>query len=254
MVIIIVLLGWLVGALVNYLADILPVKRALTSPVCVACHHEQAWFEYLIWPQRCSHCGKKRSLRVWLVEIVFVAVSLWLWYAPPEEMPYLVGMVLMVYFGTVTVIDLEHRLILHPVSLAGAFLGLGFGLWRHGLTSTLLGGAAGFICMLLLYLLGGLFIRWLAKLRGLDTDEVALGFGDVTLSGVLGLMLGWPGIAAGLILAILLGGAVSLLYLLVTALLGRYRAFTPIPYGPFLIASAVALLFFKDIFVGLSSF
>jgi len=62
----------------------------------------------------------------------------------------------------------------------------------------------------------------------------------------LGLLLGWPGIVAGLVLAILLGGVISLFYLLVMLVLRKYKAFTAIPYGPFLVASAILLLFFKD--------
>jgi leader peptidase (prepilin peptidase)/N-methyltransferase len=83
-------------------------------------------------------------------------------------------------------------------------------------------------------------------MRGKPVEEDALGYGDVNLSGVLGLMLGWPGILAGLTIAILLGGAVSLIYLLVTVATRRYQAFTAIPYGPFLIAAAIVLLFFRS--------
>ena len=39
-------------------------------------------------------------------------------------------------------------------------------------------------------------------------EDVALGFGDVHLSGILGLLLGWPGITGGLFVAIILGGRV----------------------------------------------
>ena len=72
---------------------------------------------------------------------------------------------------------------------------------------------------------------------------------DVILGGILGLILGWPGIVAGLVLGILIAGLVSFLYLVGMALIRRYQAFTAIPYGPFLVASALLLLFFKDIFI-----
>lgn len=77
-------------------------------------------------------------------------------------------------------------------------------------------------------------------------DEEALGFGDVILSGVLGLILGWPGILLGLTLAILTGGLVSFIFILITALAGRYRAFSYIPYGPFLVLGSGGLLFFNQ--------
>jgi leader peptidase (prepilin peptidase)/N-methyltransferase len=151
--------------------------------------------------------------------------------------------VLLIYFGVVAIIDLEHRLILHPVSLVGVGLGTVFGFWRHGLQATLFGGAVGFGSMLLLYGLGKLFAQGLSRLRKQAIEEEALGFGDVTLSGIVGLLLGWPGILVGLVLAILIGGVVSLLYLLAMLITRRYRPFTAIPYGPFLIVAALILLF-----------
>jgi len=154
--------------------------------------------------------------------------------------------ILMVYFGVVFVIDVEHRLIMHMVSGAGVFLGLIYGSWQHGWVSTLLGGGAGFLIMLGVYYLGEVYIRWVARLRKQRVPDVALGFGDVNLAGVIGLFLGWPGIVAGLILAVILGGGVSLVYLLWMWMRGRYRAFLAIPYGPFLVSSAVMLLFFKE--------
>ncbi|MGD2159390.1 MAG: prepilin peptidase [Anaerolineales bacterium] len=181
-----------------------------------------------------------------MVEVVSVAFSLWLWNYPPEHIGYVTGMIVFIFFAVVAVIDLEHRLILHPVSLFGGVLGLGLGVWLHGLGDTLIGGVAGFGIMLALYFLGGLFARGVARLRGEELDEVALGFGDVNLSGVIGLILGWPGILLGLLIAILLGGLFSLIYLAIMLFTKRYQSFTAIPYGPFLVASALALIFFRE--------
>jgi leader peptidase (prepilin peptidase)/N-methyltransferase len=245
MILIAIIIGWFAGAVVNYLADVLPWKRRLSRPFCLDCQAEIPWANDLFWPRRCPECGRARGRRAWLVELSGVIVSVWTWLTPPEPLGYWIAMVLWVFFGVVAIIDLEHRLILHPISLIGAGLGLVVGIYLHGLTSTLLGGAAGFGIMFSLYGLGILFMKISSKMRGQPVEEDALGYGDVNLSGVLGLMLGWPGILAGLTIAILLGGTVSLLYLLVTLVTRRYRAFTAIPYGPFLIAATIALLFFR---------
>lgn len=185
-------------------------------------------------------------MRTWIVELVAILTTTWLWISPPPALGFPLGLILLIYFGVVVVIDLEHRLILHPVSIAGAIMGLFVGVRLHGWLFTLLGGLAGFAVMLSLYMLGNLFGRLLARKRGETFDEEALGFGDVNLSGVLGLVLGWPGILLGLVLAILAGGLVSFVYLLVMVLAKRYRAFVAIPYGPFLISGAVLLLYFRD--------
>ena len=56
-------------------------------------------------------------------------------------------------------------------------------------------------------------------------------------------------IIAGLFFAIIYAGIISLIYLLVTYFAGKYEAFTFIPYGPFMIAGAVALIFFNQYFI-----
>ncbi len=237
------LLGWITGYCVNYLADVLPQTRTFSQPTCPACGASQQWSFYLRL-QGCPTCGKQRPIRTWLVQFGAILVTFGLWLLPEQHLGFGAGLVLMTYFGVVAVIDIEHRLILHPVSLFGIVLGAALGLWRHGWWSTLSGGAAGFSIMLALYWFGGVFAQWIARLRGEELDEVALGFGDVNLSGILGLILGWPGIAAGLMGAILLGGLGSLMVLGYMLVSRRYQAFVAIPYAPFLILSAVALLFY----------
>ena len=196
-------IGLCVGMVVNYLADILPANRRFVAPHCLICSSKQSYFNYLFWPRRCQECGTRRPIRTWLIELIFVGVSLWLWSSPPDRLGFAPSLILLSYFGIVAVIDIEHRLILNMVSLAGAGLGLGIGIWSHGVATTLVGGVAGFAIMLVLYLLGAVLMGWLARSRGRTLDEDALGFGDVNLGGVLGLILGWPGILLGLVLAIM---------------------------------------------------
>lgn len=173
-------------------------------------------------------------------------MSICVWFYTPEKLGYSGGLLLLAYFGVVTVIDIEHRLILHPVSIFGGMIGLLIGSWLHGVRVTIIGGAAGFLMMLLLYYLGAIFVRLMARWRGTEINEVALGFGDVNLSGIVGLLLGWPGIVAGLVLAIILAGMISLIYMLIMALRGKYSANLAIPYGPFLVISTVVLLYLPD--------
>ena len=133
--------------------------------------------------------------------------------------------------------------IIFPGSATRLGLGLVAGIALHGFWSSLIGGGAGFLIMYGLYLLGTLFTKAVLASRGESTDEIALGFGDVNLSGVLGLILGWPGITAGLLLAILLGGFTSLIIIIVTKIQKRFSPFTAIPYAPFLILGTLFLIF-----------
>jgi leader peptidase (prepilin peptidase)/N-methyltransferase len=237
--------GWVVGILANYLADVLPRRRRLARPICLSCDEIQDWQNYLFWPRRCSKCGEKRRIRVAVVEILLGAAGMWLWSSGYTGWQLVANLVLLAYMGLVAVVDIEHRLILHSISLAGGVLGILYGTWLHGLGRTLLGGAIGFVLMLGLYLLGFVFIKVRAKRRREQPPEDALGFGDVNLSGVAGLLLGYPGVLAGLVLTIIIAGAFSLGYLLLALLRRRYEANLAIPYGPFIVASTVWLLYFR---------
>lgn len=174
---------------------------------------------------------------------MMVMIGIWLWMLPYTEIQPLFTVLLLAYFMLVIVVDLEHRLILHPVSIAGGALCLIIGCQLHGIQPTIYGGAAGAAIMYGLYILGRVFVRYLSKARQEDIGEEALGFGDVILGGVLGLLLGWPGIIAGLILAVILAGIISLLYMAGMFIARRDLRNLTIAYGPYLVISAFILVF-----------
>ncbi len=239
------ILGWAAALLVNYLADVLPAMRQLTTPACKQCAAKFRWTDYLLL-KNCPACGHPHGRRTWVTQIFGVAATIYIWVSPPQALGFWLGFFLLIYLAVVFVIDVEHRLVLHPVSIFGAALGLLVGSILHGIVLTLIGGAAGFGIMLLLYYLGILFARWMSHRRGetVIEDGDALGFGDVNLAGVLGLILGWPLISVGILTAILAGGLVSLVIILGMLALKRYQAFAAIPYAPFLILGAILLLYF----------
>ena len=248
-----IIIGALAGWLVNYLSDVLPVTRHFSQPTCIHCNTTLSVKEYLSLSM-CPSCDKHRSLRTWLVQILTLGSSLFLWFQPHPKLGYLLGFFLLMYFAVVFVIDLEHRLILHPVSIFGAVFGLGVGWLLHGLGSTLWGGLGGFGIMLIFYLFGTLFARVRArKMRaaGQETDdEEALGTGDVILAGVLGLILGWPLIWFGLLVGILLGGLISIPMLVIMLIARRYKQdswMVFIPYGPFFLISAALIVYLPDL-------
>lgn len=252
-----VLLGWCAGLFINYAADVLPATRRFSQPLCSQCQAPFSLADY-VFLRSCRNCGTRRSLRTWVVQILAVVAFVYFWLYPSKALGIPLGMIVLVYFGIITVIDLEHRLILHPTSLFGAVLGFIVGTSIHsradglllGAGKSLLGGLFGFAVMFLLYQFGTLVARWRSrKMRAAgqaDDDEEALGGGDVYLAGVLGLMLGWPFILNALVIGVLLGGLVS--FVLIVALILRRRyvndaLMTFIPYGPYFIISAFYLLY-----------
>ena len=249
MLALVILLGWIVGGFINYISDVLPYKRRLTAPFCIHCEQPQPLVNYFVWPRKCPHCGHHRTYRTWMVELLTTLIVVWLWLQPDLVLGFWFSLVLLVYFSIVVVIDLEHHLIMHPTSIFGAVLGLVLGIQLHGFIDTQMGGLAGFGAMLGLYILGALFARFIVRRSQSGFNDEALGFGDVILGGILGLILGWPAIIAGLFFAILFAGVISLIYLVISFLARKYRAFTFIPYGPFMIAGAAALIFFNQYFI-----
>jgi len=248
-----ILLGAFAGWLVNYASDVLPRTRRFTTPTCPQCGATHAWSDYLLL-QACHSCGRNRTMRAWLVQWGMIGASIGLWLVPPARLGYLVGLALLAYLMVVSVIDLEHRLILHPVSLFGTLLGLGIGGWLHGWGSALLGGLVGFAILFLLYLGGVLFTGLRARrlrARGLPVDdEEALGFGDVALASVLGLLMGWPAIGMVLLFGTLLGGAISLILLLYLLISGRYKRealMVFIPFGPYFIIVTIVMLYLPNL-------
>jgi leader peptidase (prepilin peptidase)/N-methyltransferase len=240
------LLGLTGSYLINYLADVLPTKRKLVDPFCSNCQQRRTWKDYILFAP-CANCGSGLYRRHLFVLIVAPILAILIFYFPIENFGNYGSIIWFLYFGLVVVIDIEHRLILHPVSLFGALLGLVFGILNHGFLNTLIGGAVGFGIMLAFYYLGEIFVRVLSKSRGEEITEIALGFGDVNLAGIVGLLLGWPGVLGGIFLAIILGGVVSGLYLLVQVVRKKYQAYQALPYGPFLVLSVLVMFYLSQI-------
>jgi prepilin signal peptidase PulO-like enzyme (type II secretory pathway) len=240
--------GWFAGLITNYLADVLPVTRTLSKPACLECTQELSLRDYVFF----RHCknGHSRKPRAYSTQVLLILSTVYIWIRPQEKLGFFLSLILTLYFAVVFIIDLEHRLILHPTSLFGLVLGFLVGTLTHKILPTLLGGLGGLTIMLGFYFIGLLFTRFRAnRMRAAGhepDDEEALGAGDVILVTILGLMLGWPLIWFGLLIGILFGGMVSLLIILglvISRKYGENALMLFIPYGPYFIASAYLIIF-----------
>jgi leader peptidase (prepilin peptidase)/N-methyltransferase len=251
MLILVILSGIVVGGLVNMLADSLPYHRRPHAPMCLACTAPRPWKAWLgissllskTW--RCRYCNTPRSLRTILVEAWMIVGTLWLYREGQFSIVFWVELFILSLFTLIVVIDIEHHLILHVVTGPSALVLILVGSLDsdQGVQATLLGGVAGFGVVFVFYLLGIAFAQLVARLRGEDTEEVAFGFGDVTLATVLGFIVGFPAIFVALFLGVLAAGEFSLIYILFSLVRKRYQAFMPIPYGPFLIFGTMIVHF-----------
>lgn len=233
--------------IINYLADVLPGKSGQWHVECDFDHVKRKFWRYLLLLP-CHKCKTKMSTRHYVVVIVIPLLFLYSQYFTifflPNNLVYGFTFFLFTYLGLVFVIDFEHRLVLHITSAFGLLLCGWIGTTLYGFSPMFFGALAGFGIMYVLYQLGFLFIRQINKNRENKVTEVALGFGDVTLSTVLGALAGWPSIIGVLLIGVLLGGVLSGLYLVVTSIRKKHEAFTALPYAPFLIIAALGVFLF----------
>ena len=138
----------------------------------------------------------------------------------------------------IAVIDLEQGLILNKVLVPSAAVMLAVApLWPVlGVERTFLGNT-GVLASLESSLAAGAgaFLFFLAIVL---VRRGAMGGGDVKLAGVLGLLLGFPGILVAVWLAAISGGLVALALLL----LRKRGRKSEIPFGPFLAGGAIVAL------------
>ncbi|MBC7813673.1 MAG: prepilin peptidase [Burkholderiales bacterium] len=256
------LIGILIGGVLNVLADDLPHYRRPRLP-----HYPDstlrpisAWFglSAFLLGRRTSPSGTKLSWRYPLTELlsaVAMIVVLVNVVAEDPAMPPLHMYFLLFYmavFVLITVIDIEHKLILFSVIIPSCIVALLDSVltptpYGPGLGDALLGGALGFGVFFLLYLGGYLFTYVMAKARGIELNEVAFGYGDVMLATLSGLILGWQPLIFAMFITIFVGAFGAFIYLVAVRVMGsRYTMFTALPYGPYIVIGTIIMLVFSE--------
>jgi len=220
------------------------VDPATLRPRCSNCRTNRSFQNYLYYPGNCRTCQFNLPNRIWIVDLILVVSALLVHSFPPDSIGFLLSIVIILYFSSIMVIDIEHRITPNSLIFTGLILGFISGAARVGIGAAIFGGIIGFLIMLIIYVIGIVFIKLSNRLRSSQLNEPALGFGDVLLGGVLGLMIGWPEIFNGLMLSILIAGAFSLLLLIIMLVTRKYEFGMAFPYAPFLILGAVYVLFF----------
>jgi leader peptidase (prepilin peptidase) / N-methyltransferase len=230
-------LGLLVGSFLNVVIWRVPRKESLQTPRshCPHCDHELSPRElipvvsWLLARGRCRHCEDRIGARYPLVElgtaVLFVAVALRFegtWQIPAYCL-------LFAALLSISVIDLQHYIvpnrIVYPVGIASvpalALAAAIDDMWDRAPRS-LAGAAIAFVFLYTLHII---------QPRG-------MGFGDVRLSVILGLYLGWLGwgqLVLGLFSSFVFGALVGIA-LMASGKRGRKQH---IPFAPFLAAGTI---------------
>jgi prepilin signal peptidase PulO-like enzyme (type II secretory pathway) len=270
-IVIMLIAGLLAGGLVNLLADDLPYRRSPGVPSYPdgTPRPVSAWLGITAFlfgkrtpdePQpdesraRPHRRSKKLSWRHPLTEIATAALMLLTLLVAPMipnmNTPQLVlYMVYMALFALITVIDLEHKLILFVVILPSIGLALldAFLLPEPApiFPLALIGAAMGFGIFFLLYLGGFAFVWFLNRSRENKIEETAFGYGDVMLMTFTGALLGGREVLFAIVYTVIFGALGALFYLISQRVLSKqYRGFDAIPYGPYIVAATILILLF----------
>jgi len=247
LIVIFALLGVAVGSFLNVCIDRLP---ALKSPVyppsrCDICQHPLSpkdlipVLSYLWLRGRCRYCHEPIPQRSLWVEVGSGLLFAFLFWHHGMTIDFVVIALYCCIFIVVMVIDLEHKLILNRVVYPAAVAALiilavasllpGLGLFRDfvflpkpEILSGIIGGAVGFAFLL---------IPAVIYSKG-------MGFGDVKMAGLIGLVTGFPLVAVALILGIVLGGLVAVALLLSK----KKQRKEAIAFGPFLAVSTIVTM------------
>lgn len=199
--------GLVAGLLANWAADRLPTRAGV--------------------PVEQIHKHSQRNGAVLVTLVVLFGLLASHNYADPARL--LVSWCYAWFLTTVLVIDLETRRVLNIMLVPAAIFAVAAGLWlgQPSLASMLGGAAVGFGLFWGLYFLGRIKYG-----RG------ALGFGDVKLVAVIGLMTGYPNVLNALVIGAVLGGAAAVVLLLTRR--AGWKSTTA--YAPYLAAGAMLAL------------
>jgi len=244
------LLGMAVGSFLNVCSDRLPAGKSPVYPPshCDVCQHSLSpkdlvpVFSYLWLRGRCRYCRTSISRRIFWLEVgsgLLFAFTSWQYGLSVE---FVVVTFYCCLFILLMVIDLEHGLILNRIVYPAAIVALIISVFQppqgiitvtlpwsavtsgvNGIVSSIIGGAVGFA----LFLIPALVFRG------------GMGWGDVKMAALIGMVTGFPLVFVALFLGIVIGGLAALILLL----LKIKKRKDPVPFGPFLSVATIVILF-----------
>lgn len=229
-------LGLVIGSFLNVCIYRIPMEKSIAFPPshCTKCNHNLNPLDlipvisYMFLKGKCRYCSEKISIRYPLIEglngilylIVYLKFGLTL-----ITIKYCILVSILIVIG---MIDYDTQFVFTSTTIFGGIVGVLFIiiqyiLYKNGFADLILGGLIGAIVIGLIVFLT----------RG-------MGEGDIEIAAVCGLFLGIKGILLGLFLAIIIGGIIGIIILL----LKLKNAKEKIAFGPFIaVGSLISMLF-----------
>ena len=209
---------------------------------CPKCKHDLNFFDlfpilsFLFLKGRCRYCKEKISYQYPLVEFFTGLLFLFLYLNLGIGVDLIFWLVLISLFIIIFVYDIKYYTI--PDRLV-------FLLILLSIIRILYSFFAGLIYFndVVLYFLSAIGASLFFFLIWFFSKGMAMGFGDVKLAFLIGLILGWPYIVIGLFLGFLFGAIVGTIMII----LKKRQKDSEIPFAPFLLLGMFVAYFFGEI-------
>jgi len=232
-------LGLVVGSFLNCFVYRLEKKESIKGrSFCPHCRHQLSWhdlfpiFSFLFLRGKCRHCKKKISWQYPVVEIavglIFLLIFSFQFSIFNTAFLFYIASSLVIIF----IYDLKHYIIpdrvLFPAIIITIIYRLleNFPLFLNYFWAVAV--ASGFF----------LFIFFISRGRW-------MGFGDVKLAILMGLLLGLPNVLVALFLAFFFGAVIGVILMV----RGKKELKSEIPFGPFLILGTFISLLWGNLIV-----
>ncbi len=235
---IIFLFGLIIGSFLNCIIYRLEVGKSFLRghSFCPYCKHELAWhdlipvFSFLMLKGKCRYCQKPISIQYPLIElttaILFVLVF-------NSQNLLNTGYLLLTtsFLIIIFVYDLKHYIIPDKVIFPAILTSFLFLFATNSLLlNTVLSAFGASFFFLLIYLISQ--GQW-------------MGFGDVKLSFLMGLHLGFPNILVALFLAFFTGAIIGLILIAQN----KKTLKSMVPFGPFLFFGTFLAMFYGELII-----
>ena len=238
------LLGLFTGSFLNVCIDRLPRGQSVINPPshCAACNRKLGTgdliplFSYLWLGGRCRYCQAPIPFRIPLVEGISGILFTFLYWEFGLGWELGIFLIYTCLLVIIFVIDLENHLVLNLVTYPGMALAITFSIFWSGLW-VMDFMPEGIVGKLLTSLAGGA-LGLAAMALPIIIYPKGMGWGDVKMGALVGLMTGYPLVFIAILISWIMGGLVAT-FLLALKIKSRKD---PIPSATFLAISALVTL------------
>tara|TARA_R110000868_G_scaffold55424_8_gene172367 strand:+ start:31201 stop:31983 length:783 start_codon:yes stop_codon:yes gene_type:complete len=244
--------GMMIGSFMNVVVLRLPINSDIIfeRSGCPKCRGKINWYDnipilsFIILKGKCRNCEQPISWQYPLFELWhgFLALLIFNNWPSFDGLGWGIGLshfFMASIFSAHILIDIKHQLLLDKLNLALLPFALVIVWFAGNWFDAAVGAIVGFSFPLL--------VTWVFYLlRG----QIGLGGGDIKLFGILGLLFGIKGVLINLFTSCMLGSVITI----VLMASGRVKRDQSIPFGPYILSTALIQLLLPEYFAQWQNF